>query len=822
MTDAKRTRRIIGGTNLQRVIAVGAALIVVLVWVASGWDSWRARRFTLADNDREISSLANAIAEQSARSLQEVDLILRRTAVWEREAKTQSSIPEDETAFLRRQIEGLPQIRELTVTDPNGMRVASTMVLSKSDPDISGRRYFQELKAASGNALVISEPLESLLERKPTFAMAIRLQDPDGNFAGVARALVEEDYFRDFYRRTDLGPGASIELLRDGGIPIVQYPATQPGRQPVKMRTVLKQVPGFALEVQVSRDESVALADWRTTSTNAFVRTALISVFVALLAYALIRQMRRLEEVNVRLRTSERRWRAVFENAPLGIVVLTEDGVCGATNPAFRRMVGYSAAELARLNAFNLIHSEDLQSTRDYTNQLFSGALDKIRFQVRYLHRSGRVVWTDVGMARVAADQASLPAGVQPSTGMLVATIEDITLRREAESERRRLESQLRQSQKLEALGTFAGGIAHDFNNILGAILGYGERTLRLLPAASEERSYIEHVLNAGNRARALVERILTFSRSGMTVRVPVHVQPVVAETIDLLKVRLHESIGLEARLDAANAYVAGDATHIHQVVMNLCSNAVLAMPGGGKLVVSLACTRLDVAATLSDGVVGPGEFILLRVADTGTGIAPDVLERIFNPFFTTRKTGEGTGLGLSLVDGIVREYGGGINVFSVVGEGTQFDVYLPVTDAPPPTIGDVPKSLPHGDGQVVLIVDDEPLLVSLAEDVLAELGYEPVGYGSSVAALAAFEADPSRFDAVVTDQTMPDLTGLELAARLRVIQPSLPVILCSGYGNAALEREAREGGVVALLRKPLRTEDLALALQRAFHRLTQ
>ncbi|WP_322011186.1 ATP-binding protein [Paraburkholderia sp. J12] len=822
MNDAQRTRRIIGGTNLYRVIAVGAALIVLLVWVASGWDAWRARRFTLADNDREMSSLANAIAEQSARSLQEVDLILRRTAVWEREAKTQTIGPEDETAFLRRQIEGLPQIRELTITDTNGMRIASTMVLSKSDPDISGRRYFQELRNASGNALVISEPLESLLGRRPTFAMAIRLQDADGNFAGVARALVEEDYFRDFYRRTDLGPGASIELLRDGGIPIVQYPAAEPGRASEEVRTVVKPVPGFALEVQVSRDQSVALADWRTTSINAFVRTALISAFVALLAYALIRQMRRLEEVNVRLRTSERRWRAVFENAPLGIVVLTGEGACQATNPAFQRMVGYSAADLARLNAFDLIHDEDVQSTREHANQLFSGALDKIRFQVRYLHRDGQIVWTDVGMARVAGDQAPLAVGARLPAGMLVVTVEDITLRREAERERRRLESQLRQSQKLEALGTFAGGIAHDFNNILGAILGYGERAFRALPAASEVRSYVEHVLNAGNRARTLVERILTFSRSGMTVRVPVRVQPVVMETLDLLKVRLPESIDLAASLEAADAYVAGDATHIHQVVMNLCSNAVLAMPGGGKLTVVLERTHLPVATTLSNGVVGPGECLRLTVADTGTGIAPDMLERIFNPFFTTRKTGEGTGLGLSLVDGIVREYGGGIHIASVVGEGTQFDVYLPVTDAPPPATDEMPKSLPRGDGQVVLIVDDEPVLVSLAEDVLAELGYEPVGYGSSLAALAAFEAAPARFDAVLTDQTMPDLTGLELTARIRAIQPSLPVILCSGYGNAALEREAREVGAVALLCKPLRAEDLALALHRALHRLTQ
>ena len=824
MIDMQRTRRVTGGSYLPTIVAVGAGLIVLLVWVASGWDSWRARRLTLADNQREMSSLASAITEQTARSLQEVELILRRTSMWDREARGEALGPAAKTAFLRHEIDGVPQVRELTIVDENGVRIASTVPLGKGSPDISGRHYFRELKQASGEALIISEPMEALVDGKPTFAVAIRLQDARGRFVGVARALVEEDYFRDFYRRIDLGQGAAIELLRDGGTPIVQFtgPTSGPISGPISGQTspdalvAVRQVPGFPLEVRVSRDVAVALADWHTTSLNALARTSLISIFIGLLACALILQMRRLGEVNERLGASERRWRTVFENAPLGIVVLTLDGECTATNPAFQRMVGYTAAQLRQRRAFDLIHGDDVRTVREQASLLLSGSHDTIRFEARYAHRDGHIVWTDVSMARVSADDASLPPGLSQSDDMLVATVEDITLRREAERERRQLEGQLRQSQKLEALGTFAGGIAHDFNNILGAILGYGERALRALPQTSGERRYVEQVLNAGNRARALVERILTFSRSGMAARVPVHVQPVVAETIELLKARLPANIRVDVRLEAGDAYVAGDATHMHQVVMNLCSNAVLAMPNGGSLTVVLEGQSLDEPTTLSDGVVGPGEFIRLSVADTGIGIAPEILERIFNPFFTTRRTGEGTGLGLSLVDGIVRECGGGIDVRSVVGEGTRFEVYLPATEAPPPAAEAVPASLPRGDGQIVLIVDDEPALVALAEEVLAELGYEPVGYGSSTEALASFETSPDRFDAVITDQTMPDLTGLELASRIRTIRPALPVILCSGYSNPTLEREASEVGATALLHKPLRADDLALALHRA------
>lgn len=817
MTGVKRTRRTISGPYLHWTVAIAAASIVLLVWVASGWDSWRGRRLTLADNTREMSSLASAIAEQTARSLQEVELILRRTSVWERDPRNQQATPEERAAFLRRELDGLPQIHDVTIADENGTRIATSVLSSdSSSPNIGNRDYFQSLKKASGNAVVVSEPLESLTDGKPTFAVAIRLQDAEGRFVGVARALVEEDYFRDFYRRIDLGQGAAIRLQRTNGTPIVEF-AAGPQREPeTRSLSAVRQVSGFPLQVIVSRDESVALADWKTTSINALVRTGSISLFVIFLAYALIRQMRRLEEVNEQLRSGERRWRAVFENAPVGVIVLTMDGHYAATNPAFQRMVGYTSIELERLGTFDITHHEDIGAERQHVAELFSGARESIRFEKRYTHRDGHVVWADMSVARVSSVHRQVQDGVWQREDMLVATVEDITLRREIERERLQLEEQRRQSQKLEALGTFAGGIAHDFNNILGAILGYGERAYLSLDAQSDEHRYVGQVLNAGNRARTLVERILTFSRSGMAARVPVHVKPVVEETIELLRARLPATIELDIALEAADTYIAGDATHLHQVVMNLCSNAVLAMEDGGKLTVMLEDVWITSTTTLSNGVLEPGEFMRLTVSDHGVGIPAHVLERIFNPFFTTRKTGDGTGLGLSLVDGIVREYGGAIDVHTVVGEGTRFEVFVPVIEAPPQAVEGIAEALPHGRGQVVLIVDDEDALVSLAEDVLADLGYEPVGFRSSVAALRAFQEDPERFDAVVTDQTMPELTGLELAERVRAMRPAVPVILCSGYCDPVLEAGAEKVGAAALLRKPLRMDGLAVALERA------
>jgi PAS domain S-box-containing protein len=800
------------------LIALGGALLIVLLWIGAATDILRSRRLTLAYNDRELSSLAGALAEQTARSLQGVEFILGRTSVWmldpARAQTTRDAMPE----FLREQIDGVPQIRQLDIVDAAGDRVATTLASAKPS-NISGRLYFQQLQRATGNALVIGEPVASLDDGRPTFAVARRLEDAQGRFKGVVLALIEDEYFRKFYENVDLGAGTAIRLLRTEGTPVVAFESGRPDQPSTRIRSVQRPVPGFPLRVEVTRDEAVALATWRTSTIDELIGAAALSLFVVVLAFALDRQVRRLGQLNRRLTSSEQRWRAVFENAPVGIMLLRPQGYYLAVNPAFERMVGYSTAELAQLRAVDVTHLDDIELTQRHLAQLLGGEHDSVRFEKRYLHRDGHVVWTDISVARVTVSAESSDRTGQPLEDVLVATVEDVTQRREDEQARRQLESQLRQSQKLEALGTFAGGIAHDFNNILGAILGYGERACHALAPGTPERRYVEQVMNAGDRARSLVERILTFSRSGITTRLPVHLQPVVMETIELLKVRLPDAIRLEIQLDARDAFVAADPAHMHQVVMNVCSNAVHAMPDGGTLRVELALQRLEAPRSLSHGAVGSGEFVRLTVADTGVGMPPDLLERIFNPFFTTRKAGEGTGLGLALVDGIVREYSGGVDVRSVVGEGTRFDVFLPVIDAVAVSVDRRAAALPHGGGQTVLLVDDEEALVALGEEVLAELGYEPIGFASSEAAWQAFDAQPERFDAVVTDQTMPNMTGIELASRIRAVRPDIPVILSSGYGSAALERDAKATGISEVLRKPLRQADIALALSRVLSR---
>ena len=406
----------------------------------------------------------------------------------------------------------------------------------------------------------------------------------------------------------------------------------------------------------------------------------------------------------------------------------------------------------------------------------------------------------------IAWSQSTLRARAQALANQMTAE-----LRRNAD-ERQRLEASLRQAHKLEAMGTLAGGIAHDFNNILGAILGYSELAKNAAPGDGPLRRYLDNIEAAGQRAKSLVERILAFSRSGLGERIPVPVQSVVTEALDLLSASLPPGVRLVRELDAGDAAVAGDPTQIHQVVMNLCTNSLQAMKSGGVLTVRLDLVTLAEARALATAALPAGDYVRLLVRDSGHGIAPEVLQRIFDPFFTTKEVGVGTGLGLSLVHGIVIDLGGGVDVESEPGRGTAFTVLLPRHgQATEPAR--VPDGVPRGTGETVLLVDDEEPLVRLCEEMIAELGYEPVGFTSSAAALAAFLADPQRFDVVLSDETMPGMTGSQLAQDIRKVRADIPIVLMSGHGGLALAARARAVGVNEVLGKPLVSRDIARCL---------
>jgi signal transduction histidine kinase/CheY-like chemotaxis protein len=460
-----------------------------------------------------------------------------------------------------------------------------------------------------------------------------------------------------------------------------------------------------------------------------------------------------------------------------------------------------------------------LQQAHPQDRVFLEQTLDRARLQKTDFDLECRLLMADglIKHLQVMA-RASLDASGHVE---FIGAVMDITGRRRAEEaervqERARevLQRQLQQAAKMEAIGRLAGGMAHDFNNILGAILGYGEIAQKNLGAGSAVRRLVDQMMHAGARGKGLVDRILTFSRSGMVERVPVLPQSVIDEALELLAPSLPPEVRLERRLDAVDTVVLGDATQFHQVTMNLCTNAVHAMPRGGVLTVTLDRVILSERGIFSHGTLAAGPYVRLMVSDTGSGIPPAVLERMFDPFFTTKRVG--TGLGLGLVHGIVADFGGAIDVETHVGAGTTFTIWLPAAVHTPRLLTESPADVPRGRGETVMIVDDERPLVALAEETLAELGYEPVGFDSSVAALQAFRADPQRFDLVVTNESMPDLMGTELALEIRQMRPDISIILMSGYSELQLSERAQAVGIIHVLRKPLTRRDLAEPVARA------
>ncbi len=456
-------------------------------------------------------------------------------------------------------------------------------------------------------------------------------------------------------------------------------------------------------------------------------------------------------------------------------------------------------------------HPDDRPYVREELSKYLRGATRTFEVEYRMWHPSGAWRWyRDRGVA--LRDEGGRPY-------RMAGSIEDVTDRKEARAERDRLEGQLRQAQKLEAMGTLAGGVAHDFNNILAAILGYGEMAQKTAIEGTSLRRYIDAAMSAGMRAKALVERILAFSRSGMGERVPVHVQSVIAESLDIISGSLPPGVRLERTLIAGNAAVLGDPTQLQQVVMNLCSNAVQAIRGTGTVSVSVDTIELTEPRHVTTCSLPPGHYLRLRVADTGTGIDMQVIDRIFDPFFTTKDVGVGTGLGLSLVHGIVTDLGGGIEVENRPGAGATFTVYVPRQSSVEACVA-VEEPVAAGSGETILLVDDETALVQLGEEMMAELGYEPVGFSSSTVALESFRVAPDRFDAVLSDEAMPGMTGSELAAQIHRIRPDIPIVLMSGFTSAALAARARDAGVIEVLAKPLVSRDIARCLAAALSKV--
>ncbi len=469
-------------------------------------------------------------------------------------------------------------------------------------------------------------------------------------------------------------------------------------------------------------------------------------------------------------------------------------------NKAFAKMCGYSREEsIGKQIAF--FHPEDqiqkLEAAVKATMESgWTGELVGKR-------KDGEIFPIAVSSSRVTDDKGNTIA--------LMASLRDIT-------GRKKLEGQLRQAQKMEAIGTLAGGIAHDFNNILVPILGFADLAIWNLPAGSKARENLNEVVKAGIRAKDLVRQILAFSRETEGERRPIQLVPIVKEALKLLRAALPSTIEIRQNIAPDTGVVNGDPTQIHQIMMNLCTNAEHAMLEGGVLEVSLANVELDEEFCSKHKGLTADSHVRLTVGDTGRGMDKETLTRIFDPFFTTKGPGEGTGMGLSVVHGIVKSHGGDITVYSEPGVGTTFQVYLPVVkslaEARPETVEPVP-----GGTESILIVDDDAVVAEIGRETLERLGYCVTTRTSSIEALELFRAKPGEFDLVITDQTMPHMTGTDLAAEILRIRPDIPIILCTGFSHVITPEKARARGIQEFVMKPIVGAELGRTVRRVLDR---
>ena len=503
-------------------------------------------------------------------------------------------------------------------------------------------------------------------------------------------------------------------------------------------------------------------------------------------------------QAELALRESEKRHRIVVENASEAIFI-AQDDIIKFSNSKAQELSGYSKEALTKMPFIEMVHPMDRAMVLDRHRKRLDG--DKIPeiYSFRLLSRDQRELWVDLNVVRIEWEG-------KPAT---LNFLRDMT-------DKKRLEKRLQQTQRMESIGTLAGGIAHDFNNILGVIVGNTELAMEELPQWNPAYRNLEQTRKACHRAVDMVKQILSFSRRSRSELMPINITPVVKESLQLLRASTPASIEIIRNIAGDIQTILADPTQIHQVIINICTNAIHAMADeSGTIQIVLKNVQIDAHMAAQNPDLTPGNHVRLHVSDTGCGMDPETLNRMFEPYFTTKDVGKGTGMGLYVVLGIVRGHHGAISVQSEPGKGTVFDIFFPVVSKEAVAEPETDEAVPQGHEQV-LIVDDEASLLITCREMLEKLGYGVNACADPLEALEQFKQNPAQIDLVITDMTMPRMTGEKLGQELLKIRPDLPIIIATGYSKRINEESALEMGFKGLIMKPLDRRNLAKAIREA------
>ncbi|MFZ2807534.1 MAG: response regulator [Desulfosalsimonadaceae bacterium] len=517
-----------------------------------------------------------------------------------------------------------------------------------------------------------------------------------------------------------------------------------------------------------------------------------------------------------KIKKSEERYRLLSENITDVILTIDLPGLnFSYVSPSVHLLQGFTPEEFIELTLADILLPHSLKYATDVIAEELAkesaGETNPLRSRILEIEeycKDGSTVWVEATASFLRDEKGN-------ATGILVVS-RNITQRKTAENEKKKLEAKLQQAYKMEAVGTLAGGIAHDFNNILSAVIGYTE--LGLKEAADRDlpglKNKFQEILKAGYRARDLVRQILAFSRQAEYKKQPVQIRLVINEALKLLRASIPTTIEIHQNL-LSDSLVMGDPTQIHQILMNLCTNAQHAMgETGGILEVSLMDMDINHEFATENPGISPGRHLCLTIRDTGHGMPAELIKRLYDPFFTTKEPGKGTGLGLSVVHGIVKNYGGAITVQSKPGLGSAFNIFLPVIREQIQPGAKINIQAPTG-SERILFVDDEKSIMDLGRQVLEQLGYRVEALTSSVDALELFKAGPETFDLIITDMTMPKMTGAKLAQEILAVRPDMPMILCTGFSESINEEKALRIGFKEYIMKPISIDQIARSIRR-------
>ncbi len=569
-------------------------------------------------------------------------------------------------------------------------------------------------------------------------------------------------------------------------------------QEPQKLREIICQV--LAASPSLSVIDELSLTAPRLHIDEMYVRCV---------GRKLDQKVEELEVERAAVQKSEEKFRTIF-NA-VNEVIFIHDAATGAildTNQTFTRMYGYSADELNDLTVEQLSSGEPPFTQREamlLMKKTIAGTTQVFDWHSK--HKSGRLFWTGVNMSR-----ATIGSDVR-----IIVVVRDISARKQAERQRLELEAKLHQKYKMEAIGVMAGGIAHDFNNKLAIILGNIEYAQLKVEPYSDIAAPLGNAKTATLRARDLVNQILKYSRKGNHVLIPINLVTIMAETVRLMRSTIATTIDIEADMGASAVTISGDTTQIQEVIINLCNNAVHAMHGSGQIQLKLETVVADKITIPTQYEGERSSFAKISIIDNGSGIEPSIIEKIFDPFFTTKQVPEGTGMGLAVVQGIMDSHHGFLQLNSIVGTGTTFELFFPaISQIQKNTSVKLAALKPlSGGNESILVVDDEDKLVRIISRLLGEYGYQVTTLTSSVQALERVQTKPDEFDMVITDQSMPELSGRDLVEKLLKIRADLPIILCTGYSSKVDEDKARSIGVKAFCLKPLNLDQLVQTTRR-------